>query len=230
MRWIIAPVFAVFAALPGQAEVSEGPAARLVEAHRLAALGERLRDPVLVFAAARLMQGLALVETRVQPAKGGPADYPDSADRPAQGSADPTSGAAARVPDPSKMAPLPGQLNQALLFQSARQMAPEGSPLREAIALAAAEVSPAPAALQVAAQDQNGAQDYALTLPGGDPVQIGLLRLEGSLSFTLTDPEGKVLCQDASTSAASLCTVTLPETQILTLSTQGKARWLLATP
>lgn len=190
----------------------EGPAARWVAAHRLVDLGTRARDPVLVFAAARLIQGLHLAETQRQPTDVNPELPPN-----------PT----AKVPDPAAQAPLPGALDAAALFETARQMAPEGSALREAIALAAAEVPAAPAFLQVSAQ--TGAQSLTLTLAGGDPVQIGLIRL-GALTYRLVAPDGTVLCEDASGARASLCTVTLPESQVLTLTTTGSADWVLATP
>lgn len=237
MRFLL-PLFLL--AIPAEAQPTEGPAARLVEAHRLTALGETSRDPVLLFAAARLMQGLQLTETPLSPA-----DPTASADAPTDGSADPTPDPAdtasgdstaarpastATVPDPAKAPPLPGQLASQALFEAARALAPEDSALREAITLAATEIPPPPALLHVALQSQEGSQSFALPLPGGSPVQIGLLRLKGALTYSLTAPDGTVLCQDASTSAASLCTVTLPESQTLTLTTTGTAEWLLAQP
>lgn len=219
MRFLLPLILAV---APALAETPEGPAARLIEAHRLASLGEVARDPVLLFAAARLMQGLQLTETRLEAAT--------SATPPTDGSTDPSPDPAARVPDTTKAPPLPGQLSAAALFDAARALAPEDSALREAITLAAAEIPPPPALLHISPQSQEGSESFALPLPGGSPVQIGLLRLKGALSYSLTAPNGTVLCQDASTSAASLCTVTLPESQTLTLTTEGTADWLLAQP
>jgi len=201
---------------PAETPAPEGPAARWVAAHRLVDLGTRARDPVLVFAAARLIQGLQLAETQRQPTDVNPELPPELAPNPT-----------AKVPDPAAQAPLPGALDAAALFETARQMAPEGSALREAIALAAAEVPAAPAFLQVSAQ--TGAQSLTLTLAGGEPVQIGLIRL-GALTYRLVAPDGTVLCEDASAARASLCTVTLPESQVLTLTTTGSADWVLATP
>ncbi|NBZ89121.1 hypothetical protein [Stagnihabitans tardus] len=222
MRFLL-PLFLL--AVPVEAQPTEGPAARLMEAHRLAALGETARDPVLLFAAARLMQGLQLTETPLSPA-----DPTTSAEPSTEGSAEPTPDPAATVPDPAKAPPLPGQLSAPALFDAARALAPEDSALREAITLAASEIPPPPALLQVSLHSQEGSQSFALPLPGGSPVQIGLLRLKGALSYSLSAPDGMVLCQDASTSAASLCTVTLPESQTLTLTTTGTADWLLAQP
>ena len=55
-------------ALTTSPALAEDPASRFVEAHRLAVLGAATKDPVLVFAAARLMQSLALRAA-------GPADW-----------------------------------------------------------------------------------------------------------------------------------------------------------
>lgn len=222
MRCVIA---LLLLAAPALAETSEGAAARLIEAHRLAALGQEARDPVLVLAAARLMQGLQLTMTRLEPA-----DPTDSAATPPPGPADLALGAAARVPDPTQAAPLPGALDVALLFETARQMAPPESALREAIALAASEIPAPPALLRLSRQSATGPQSHRLDLPGGDPVQIGVLRLSGDLSWQLSTEDGTILCQDGSTSAGSLCTVTLAEAQALTLSTTGSGDWLLARP
>ncbi len=216
--------------------LAEGPASRLVTAHRLAELGQADRDPVLLMAAARLMQGLQLAEGRLTAVEPPP---PKKAAKPADpkaGAKTPTPSpadlqASATVPDPATATPLPGSLDPAALYETARQLAPEDSALREAIADAASEIPPPPALLTVSAMHQEkGAQSFALALPGGDPVQIGLLRLSGAPAFTLAAPDGTVLCEDASTSPGVLCTVTLPESQTLTLTLTGPGDWLLATP
>lgn len=209
----------------GAAEVREAPGteapARLIEAQRLATLGEATRDPVLVFAAARLMQGLA-------PRAGGPADWTEGGQTPAPGSADLKT--SATVPDPASAPPLAGTLDAAALFESARSMAPADSALREAITSAATEVPPPPVALALQAFSTKDKATLTLPLPGGAPVQIGFLTLAGQFAYTLTAPDGQVLCQDASATPGRLCTLTLPESQTLTLTTMGTADWLLLTP
>ncbi len=55
-----APTFADV--VPSDVIATQGAVARLIEAHRLYDLGTQAHDPVLVFAAARLMQGVTLRE------------------------------------------------------------------------------------------------------------------------------------------------------------------------
>ena len=208
-------------ALTTSPALAQDPAARFVEAHRLAVLGAAANDPVLVFAAARLMQSLALRAA-------GPADWTASPSTPGTGPADWQDGAT--VPDPATATPLPGALNPGALFDTARNMAPPDSALRDAIAMAATEIPAAPDSLAVGELSSTDAAQVTLALPGGAPVTIGLVTRDGQFAYRLTDSTGATLCEDASTTAGRLCTLTLPESQTLTLQVTGTATWLLVTP
>ena len=207
-------------ALTTSPALAEDPASRFVEAHRLAVLGAAAKDPVLVFAAARLMQSLALRAA-------GPADWTATPSAPGARPADWQDGAT--VPDPATAA-LPGALDPGALFATARHMAPPDSALREAIATAATEIPAAPDSLAVGELSSTDAAQVTLALPGGAPVTIGLVTRDGQFAYRLTDSTGTTLCEDASTTAGRLCTLTLPESQTLTLQVTGTATWLLVTP
>lgn len=213
----------------------DGAVARLIEAQRLALLGQSVRDPVLLLAAARLMQGVTLREvTRARS---------DPVAEPAEKSAtkktrQPAAEAAAIpvVPDPAQAAPLTGALDPAALMQAARALLPQGSLLRDAIADLAAEVPPPGPVAEVTSllQAPQGATTFALPLAGQSYAEIGLLRLgPGHLTLRVTDTAGHPVCQDASAGPSVLCGVVPRESArfLVTISNDGAepAPYLLIT-
>ncbi len=201
------------AAMHGQ----DGSVARLIEAHRLADLGQTARDPVLLIAAARLMQGVTLREVprTVAAPVTEPVSDPKPAEKPAKkkpkaASPDTTPDVAAIqvVPDPAQQAPLTGLLDPAALMEAARAMLPADSVLRDAVADLAAEIPPPGPVAQVTSlvQQPGGGTTYALALAGQSYAEIGLLRMgAGHLTLRVTDATGHPVCQDASAGPSVLC-------------------------
>lgn len=183
----------------------DGAVARLLEAHRLQALGTDMRDPVLLMAAARLMQGVTLREvTRTEASPAAP--KPDPKKKKAKEADAPVT--ATVVPDPARAAPLPGSLDPGALMEAARGFLPEGDILRDAIADAEGETPPPGPVAEVTSlvQDAGGATTFALPLSGNSYGEIGLLRLgAGHLVLKVTDAAGNPVCEDASASRAALC-------------------------
>ena len=220
-RLLIAQILAQVVALPAWGQDTQpnlsplhgqdGSVARLIEAHRLADLGATTRDPVLLLAAARLMQGVTLRE--VPRALAAPVDQPTEkpakkkGKEPAKNTAGPVP-AIQTVPDPAQQAPLTGLLDAAALMEQARALLPQGSLMRDAIADLAAELPPPGPVAQVTSltQDPGGATTFALPLAGQSYAEIGLLRLgPGHLTLRVTDAAGHPVCQDASAGPAVLC-------------------------
>lgn len=189
----------------------DGAVARLIEAHRLADLGTAMRDPVLVLAAARLMQGVTLREVprKTAPAVAEPAEKAAAKAGKKKAKDAPTAVTAiAVVPDPAQQAPLPGALDAAALMEQARAMLPQGSLLRDAIAGLAAEVPPPGPVVQVTSlvQAPGGATTFALALAGQSYAEIGLMRLgPGHLTLRVRDAAGHPVCLDASAGPSVLC-------------------------
>jgi hypothetical protein len=185
----------------------DGSVARLIEAHRLADLGTSARDPVLLLAAARLMQGVTLRE--VPRERTTPVEQP--AEKPAKkkGKEPPKAVAGIPVvPDPAQQAPLAGLLDAPALMEQARALLPQGSLMRDAVADLAAETPPPGPVAQVTSlvQGPNGETTFALPLAGQSYAEIGLLRLgPGHLTLRVTDAAGHPVCQDASAGPAVLC-------------------------
>ncbi|MBI1172936.1 hypothetical protein GC209_16200 [bacterium] len=244
------------AALPARAEDpsqpniaalhgSEGAAARLIEAHRLHALGLAAQDPVLVLAAARLMQGVTLHEVARQPAA--PVAEPKPAEKTrkkkqkaaaSDSVADPAPdvGPPATVPDPMQSAPLPGALDPHAMMEEARAMLPEGELLRDVIADAEGEIPPPGPVAEVTALTQPAQAEttFTLALAGDTYSEIGLLRLgPGHLTLRVTDAAGFPVCQDASAGPAALCGVVPRESDhfLVTITNDGTeaAPYLLIT-
>ena len=211
----------------------EGAVARLLEAHRLQALGKDMRDPVLLMAAARLMQGVTLRE--VTRTEAGPAEpKPDARKKKAKEADAPVT--ATVVPDPAQEAPLPGTLDPKALMEEARAMLPEGDILRDAIADAEGETPPPGPVAEVTSlvQDAGGGTTFALPLAGNSYAEIGLLRLgEGHLVLKVTDAAGNPVCEDASAGPAALCGVVPRESGgfLVTVTNDGgvSAPYLLVT-
>ena len=208
-----------------------GAAARLIEAHRLYQLGQSAHDPLLVFAAARLMQGLTLrqvtrtsAEPLPQPAAPEPAPKPK--DKKAKAAKDPDPQPEPEpqpepqpkvVPDPAQAAPLPGALDPTAMMAEARALVPDKDLLAEVIADAEAEFPPPGQVVLVSplVQSAGGNTTFALPLAGGSYGEIGLLRLSadltpdlsttGHLTLTVSDATGNPVCVDASASASALC-------------------------
>ena len=117
---------------------SDGMVARLIEAHRLADLGQAAHDPVLLFAAAGLIQGVTLrqVARRLADPVAAPAPEPkpDKTKKPQKTA--PSKEPAADVPaitvvaDPARSTALPGSLDPQALKEAARVMLPDGDILR----------------------------------------------------------------------------------------------------
>lgn len=216
----------------------DGAVARLLEAHRLQALGKDMRDPVLLMAAARLMQGVTLRE--VTRTEAGPAEPKPDAKKKKTKEAPTTSASApvtaTVVPDPARQAPLPGTLDAKALMEAARAMAPEGAILRDAIADAESETPPPGPVAEVTSmiQDAGGATTFALPLAGNSYAEIGLLRLgEGHLVLKVTDAAGNPVCLDASAGPTALCGVVPRESGgfLVTITNDGgvSAPYLLVT-
>ena len=222
---------------------SDGTVARLIEAHRLASLGQSARDPVLLFAAARLMQGITLrevtrqtVDAAVVPAT---EPKPDTAKKPKKDAATvvtPDVAAIAVVPDPARSAPLPGNLAPLALMEAARIMLPEGDILRDAIADAETETPPPGPVAQVTSlsQDAGGNTTFSLPLAGQSYGEIGLLRLgAGHLAFKVTDAAGNPVCEDTSAGPSALCGIVPRESGafLVTITNDGgdPAPYLLIT-
>ena len=192
---------------------AEGATARLIEAHRLYALGQSARDPVLIFAAARLMQGVTLREVSRTAAT--PMAEPKTEEKTRKKKAKaPTPDvplpepAATTVPDPAQTAPLPGALDPRALMEAARALLPEGELLRDVIGDAESETPPRGPVAEVTALSQSAgsATTFALALAGDTYSEIGLLRLgAGHLTLRVTDAAGNPVCQDAAAGPSVLC-------------------------
>lgn len=204
------------APLPQSAPATEGATARLIEAHRLQAMGLALKDPVLLLAAARLMASVTLRE--VTRATAEPVAEPKPPEKPADKSkkkkakADPAPVPPAEapqvVPDPATAAPLPGTLAIPALLDQARDLAPEGDILRDVIADARSDLAPPAPVAEVTAlrQAPNGATTFALPMAGQSYGEIGLLRLFGGpVTLKVTDAAGNPVCQDQSAGPSALC-------------------------
>lgn len=222
---LLAPLLAVaLLALPARADELpqpniaplhgvEGAAARLIAAHGLYALGQSARDPVLVFAAARLMQGVTLREVSRTPALPMAEPKPEEKPRKKKAKAPAPDAplpepAATTVPDPAQSAPLPGALDPHALMEEARALLPEGELLRDVIADAESEIPPPGPVADVTALSQSagGATTFALALSGDTYSEIGLLRLgAGHLTLRVTDAAGNTICQDGAAGPAVLC-------------------------
>lgn len=199
------PAFAETAPDPGPATASPGTVARLIEAHRLYQLGQTAQDPLLVFAAARLMQRVTLREVVRIAAE----PVPDASPLPRP--------ADKVVPDPARAAPLPAALNPQSLMAEARAMTPDNDLLRDVIAQAETEVPPPGPVAEVTSLVQPAGEKSTFSIPvaGGTYSEVGLLRLsgdgaddstaQGHLTLTVTDALGKPVCQDVSASASVLC-------------------------
>ncbi|MGV8986114.1 MAG: hypothetical protein ACOH2H_07520 [Cypionkella sp.] len=227
----------------------EGAVARLIEAHRLYALGQSARDPILVLAAARLMQSVTLREVVRYPASPVVVPKPAEAgkkkkdkvaasDAPSDPAIDPASEPAAilTVPDPSQSAPLPGALDPHVMMEVARELLPKGELLRDVIADAEGETPPPGPVAQITALTLSaaGAITFAVPLAGDSYGEIGLLRLgEGHLTLRVTDAAGNPVCQDASAGYSALCGVVPRETGhfLVTIANDGieAAPYLLIT-
>lgn len=251
----LALAFALLLALPARADDlpppnlaplrgAEGAAARLIEAHRLHAIGLSARDPVVVLAAARMMQGVTLREVtrtsarpvtepeekpRKKKAKAATPDLPP-ADLPP---ADPLP---TTVPDPAQSAPLPGALDVHAMMEEARDLVPEGELLRDVIADAESETPPPGPVAEVTSlvQSPGGAVTFALALAGDSYSEIGLLRLgAGLLTLRVTDAAGNPVCQDASAGPSALCGIVPRESDhfLVTITNEGTepAPYLLIT-
>lgn len=196
---------------------TDGTVARLIEAHRLASLGQTAHDPVLLFAAARLMQGVTLREVTRQTAEPAapPEAKPDKTKKPKKDAAvapAPDVPAITVVPDPAQSAPLPGSLNPQALMEAARAMLPSGDLMRDVIADAEGEIPPPGPVAEVTSltQTAGGNTTFSLPLAGQSYAEIGLLRLDpdlgqGHLTLKVTDAAGNLICQDTSASSFALC-------------------------
>ena len=232
---------------------ADGSVARLIEAHRLADLGLEMRDAVLVFAAARLMQGVTLREvTRTQAspievtvARGPKPDEKKKKKDKMADAAKPVVQPAAQtvaldapvvVPDPAQSAPLPGALAVHDLMETARTLLPEGDLLRDVIANAETEVPPPGPVAEVTSllQAPGGETTFALPLAGQSYAEIGLLRLgAGHLTLRVTDAAGNPVCRDTSAGPSALCGVVPRESDhfLITITNDGadQAPYLLIT-
>lgn len=232
---LLLALFALPAFAEGPANLSPvtaqpGAASRLIEAHRLFQLGKAAHDPLLVLAAARLMQGVTLREvTRrladplPRPAEPDPKPE-DKKDKPLQDPPpDPLPPPEPKVvPDPAQAAPLPGSLSPAALLAAARAMVPDKDPLGDVIADAEAQSPPPGQSVLVTSLIQSAAGNTTFLVPfaGESYGEIGLLRLSpdfpviaaGHLTLTVTDAAGNLACMDASASASALCGIVPRET------------------
>ncbi len=210
-----------------------GTVARLIEAHQLYLLGQSAHDPLLIFAAARLMQGITLRDvartvagplpkaTRPDPVKN-PKDKTKAAKDPLPGQpSDPKPLAGPEVvPDPAQAAPLPGALNPGAMMAEAGAMVPDKDLLGDLIAEAQTETPPpGPVAMVTSLiQSAGGNTTFSLPLAGKSYGEIGLLRLSadlstaGHLTLTVSDQAGNPVCVDASASASALCGIVPKET------------------
>jgi hypothetical protein len=253
------PLFLALLALPAFAEGAPdlgpmigrpGSVARLIEAHRLYQLGQSAHDPVLVFAAARLMQEVTLREvtrTLAEPLPTPPEPEKKPKDKKDKSNVDPAKDgeplaapaatAATVVPDPAQSAALPGALTPAAMMAEARNMVPDKDLLRDVIANAETETPPPGPVAQVTSliQSAGGNTTFSMPLAGGSYGEIGLLRLSpdltpdhasaGHLSMLVTDAAGNPVCVDASASASALCGIVPKETGTfrITVTNDGTA-------
>jgi hypothetical protein len=246
----LALAFSLLLALPARADDppppnlaplrgAEGAAARLIEAHRLHAIGLSARDPVVVLAAARLMQGVTLREVTRTPAT--PVAEPEEKPRKKKAKAatpdlPPADPLPTTVPDPAQSAPLPGALDVHAMMEEARALVPEGELLRDVIVDAESETPPPGPVAEVTSlvQSPGGATTFAVALAGDSYSEIGLLRLgAGLLTLGVTDAAGNPVCQDASAGPSALCGIVPRESDhfLVTITNEGAepAPYLLIT-
>lgn len=227
-----------------------GTVARLIEAHRLYHLGQSAHDPLLILAAARLMQGVTLREVTRTIAEPLPKDQDpdktakaktDAAQARSPGDVPSPPPDARVVPDPAQSAPLPGALDPKAMMAEARDMLTPKDLLGDVIARAEAETPPpGPVAMVTSlVQGPAGTTTFGVPLAGDSYGEIGLLQLSansteaavsdpatvGHLTLTVTDAAGNLVCRDASATSTALCGIVPKETGTfrVTITNDGTA-------
>lgn len=160
------------------APAAPGAVALLLTAQNLYALGQAGKDPLLVVTAARMMRGLALIESP---------RIPESTGKPALG--DHT------LPDPEAM------------FATARALDP-GETLTDLIEAIATETPPPPKALRATASQLAPGLSDIWTIPfyGGSYAELAILgSATGNLDLSITDAGGALICQDNGSADTAYC-------------------------